>query len=390
MTTETVKYDPLPTYVSLPGNESTDMARLIRKSFAAIEAQAQEVAQYFYGALFVIAPDTRDLFPVNMSTQRGRLLRALVYVVQMVDRPDELATFLVQLGRDHRKFDVLTRHYDAVGMALLSALKQFLKDKWTSDVEAAWTTAYGVVAHTMKEAAAEVAGRPWWYAPVIKHKKVTKNVAIVGVRPDQPFAYQAGNYVSVEIPQRLRLWRYLSPANAPREDGYIEFHVRAIEDGWVSRAIVNHAHEGDIWRLSPPMGVLAVQQAGKRKLLMIAGGTGLAPLIAIIDELVRWKHNPTVHLFFGGRRPEDLYGLDQLRILAATNPWLTVTPVTQEGTVTGGDRGSLATAVTQRGAWEDHDILVSGSPGMIRSTVAKLLGAGVELTRISYDRFTLD
>jgi NAD(P)H-flavin reductase len=123
---------------------------------------------------------------------------------------------------------------------------------------------------------------------------------------------------------------------------------------------------------------------------MIAGGTGLAPLAAIIDDLANWKNSPPVHLFFGGRRPEDLYGLDQLRILAATTPWLTVTPVTQEGTVTGGDRGTLATAVMQRGLWEDHDILVAGSPGMIRTTVAKLLGAGIDLARISYDPFTQD
>jgi len=390
MTAKTVNHESLPAQIPLPGNESTDMARLIRDSFAAVESQAQEISQYFYGALFSIAPDTRDLFPINMSTQRSRLLRALVYVVQMVDRPDELATFLTQLGRDHCKFDVLTRHYDAVGTALLAALKRFLKDKWTTDVEIAWTTAYGVVAHTMKEAAAGVTGRPWWYATVIKHKKVARDIAIIRVRPDKPFAYQAGNYVTVEIPQRLRLWRNLSPANAPREDGYLEFHVRSIEGGWVSRAIVNHVNEGDIWRVGPPMGVLTVQQSEQRKLLMIAGGTGLAPLAAIIDDLANWKNNPPVHLFFGGRRPEDLYGLDQLRILAATTPWLTVTPVTQEGTVTGGDRGTLATAVIQRGLWEDHDIFVSGSPGMIRTTVAKLLGAGIDLARINYDPFTLD
>jgi NAD(P)H-flavin reductase len=106
--------------------------------------------------------------------------------------------------------------------------------------------------------------------------------------------------------------------------------------------------------------------------------------------MAHWRRTPPVHLFFGGRRPEDLYGLDGLRMLAATNPWLTITPVTEEGTVTGGDRGTLATAVTQRGAWKDHDILVSGSPNMIHATVAKLLSAGVDLSRISYDPFTLD
>ena len=154
MTAEPVNYDWPPVHVSLASDDSRDMARLIRDSFAAVESQAQEVSQYFYGALFVVAPDTRDLFPINMSTQRSRLLRALVYVVQMVDRPDELTTFLAQLGRDHHKFDVLARHYDAVGIALLAALKRFLKDKWTQEVDAAWTTAYGVIAHTTREAAA--------------------------------------------------------------------------------------------------------------------------------------------------------------------------------------------------------------------------------------------
>jgi NAD(P)H-flavin reductase/hemoglobin-like flavoprotein len=391
MNAKAVKYEVPPAEAaSLVDQSGLAMATLIRESFAAVESQAEEISQYFYGALFVVAPETRDLFPVNMSTQRSRLLRALVYVVQMVDRPDELVTFLTQLGRDHRKFDVLGRHYDAVGTALLAALKRFLKDKWTFEVENAWTTAYGIIAKTMREAALADTGRPWWCATVIKHAKTTANVAVIRVRPDQPLPYKAGNYVSVEVPQRPRLWRYLSPANAPREDGYLEFHVRAVEGGWVSRAIVNHTKVGDVWRVGPAMGALTVQPAEKRKLLLIGGGTGLAPLVAIIDDLARWKHNPPVHLFYGGHRPEDLYGLEQLRMLAATSPWLTITPVTQEGTVNGGDRGSLATAVSQRGNWEDHNILVSGSPGMIRATVAKLLTIGVDLARISYDPFTLD
>jgi NAD(P)H-flavin reductase len=64
--------------------------------------------------------------------------------------------------------------------------------------------------------------------------------------------------------------------------------------------------------------------------------------------------------------------------------------VTEEGAIPGGDRGTLAHAVAQRGVWKDHDILVSGSPSMIRATMAKLLTAGVELERIRFDPFTLD
>jgi NAD(P)H-flavin reductase/hemoglobin-like flavoprotein len=391
MSAESVKIFTPPTTVPVSAVEGREMARLIRESFAAVEPKADELAQYFYGALFVVAPDCRDLFPVSMSTQRSRLLRALVYVVQMVDRPDELVTFLGQLGRDHRKFAVVSRHYDAVGTALLAALKRFLKEKWTHEVEAAWTTAYALIAKTMREAAQAETEPASWAATVLEHRKLSRDVALVKVRTEGLLPYRAGGYVSVEVPQRPRLWRYLSPANAPRGDGRLTFHVRAVPGGWVSGSIVNHTKPGDVWRLGPAMGVLNVRPTTtKRRLLMIGGGTGITPLLAILDDLSRWKRNPPVHLFFGGRRPDDLYALEDLRRLAATSKWLTVTPVTEEGALAGGDRGTLAHAVAQRGTWQNHDVLVSGSPPMIQATIAKLLATGINLERIAYDPFTLD
>jgi NAD(P)H-flavin reductase len=391
MNAESVKIDRPPSPVPVSAGDGAEMARLIRESFAAVEPKAEELAQYFYGALFVIAPDCRDLFPITMTTQRGRLLRALVYVVQMVDRPDELVTFLGQLGRDHRKFAVVARHYDAVGIALVSALKRFLKEKWTPEVADAWTTAYGVIAKTMREAAQAETGPSSWSATVLEHRRLTRDVALVRVQTEGLLPYRAGGYVSVEVPQRPRFWRYLSPATAPRGDGQMTFHVRAVPGGWVSGAIVSHTRPGDVWQLGPSLGALAVRPStGRKRLLMIGGGTGITPLLAILDDLARWKRNPPVQLFFGGRRPEELYALEDLRRLASTSRWLTVTPVTEEGAVAGGDRGTLATAVTQRGTWKGYDVLISGSPQMIQSTIATLLEAGTDLERISYDPFTLD
>ena len=45
------------------------------------------------------------------------------------------------------------------------------------------------------------------------------------------------------------MWRYLTPATAPREDGLLEFHVRAVDGGWVSRSLVTTAEPGDKWRM---------------------------------------------------------------------------------------------------------------------------------------------
>ncbi|RJQ68044.1 flavohemoprotein [Pseudonocardiaceae bacterium YIM PH 21723] len=367
------------------------MVRLIRDSFALVEPRAEEIAQFFYGMLFSIAPGTRELFPVNMEVQRSRLLRALVHVVQMVDRPDELVPFLRQLGRDHRKFGVVTSHYEAVGTALLSALKKFAGDAWTHQVEQAWAEAYTVMAKTMLEAADNDENPAWWNGRVVDHVRLTWDLAVVRVQPDYPVPYRAGQYLSVEVPQRPRLWRYLSPANAPREDGTIEFHVRAVPGGWVSRSIVGHTRLGETWRIGPPMGRMGVDRSARKDILMVAGGTGVAPIRAMIEEMGGWGDNPRVHLFVGGRTRYDLYDLDNLQRIAMTNPWLTVVPVLEsEPTVQGVEHGTLADVVTRYGAWAERDVYVCGSPAMIRSTVSRMLVAGTPLDAIRYDPFTLD
>ena len=367
------------------------MVRLIRESFAVVEPHAEEVARFFYGMLFATAPATRELFAANMEVQRSRLLRALVYVVHMVDRPDDLVPFLRQLGRDHRKFGVIAEHYDAVGNALLGALKRYAGSAWTPAVEKAWADAYGLIARTMVEAADADQGPAWWIGEVVEHQRLTWDLAVVRVKPDQPVPYRAGQYISVEVPQRPRLWRYFSPANAPRPDGMMEFHIRAVHGGWVSRSIVGHTQVGDVWRMGSPMGRMAVDRRSDRDVVMIAGGTGTAPMRAILEELTRWGDNPNVQLFVGGRTHGDLYDLDTLTAIAATNPWLTVIPVLEEDhAVAAAEHGTLADAVTRRGAWPDHDVLVCGSPAMIRATVSRMLVAGTPLDRIKYDPFTLD
>jgi NAD(P)H-flavin reductase/hemoglobin-like flavoprotein len=367
------------------------MVRLIRESYAAVQPHTDEVVRFFYATLFAIAPATRELFAVNMEVQRGRFLRALVHIVQAVDRPDDLVPFLRQLGRDHRKFGVLTQHYDAMGIALVTALKQYAGQAWTPQVEKAWTDAYGLIAKTMQEAADEDRNPGWWTARVIEHYRLTWDLAVVRVTPDRPVPYQAGQYVGVEVPQRPRLWRYLSPANAPRPDGSIEFHVRAVPRGWVSQSIVGHTQVGDTWRIGSPMGHMSVDRRSRRGVVMIAGGTGTAPMRAILEELSGWGANPDVTIFVGGRTHTDLYDLGTLTTMAATNPWLTVIPVLESyPKMAGIEHGTLADVVPRFGPWADRDVLVCGSPAMIRATVSRMLVAGTPFDRIKYDPFTLD
>ncbi|MHA6785867.1 globin domain-containing protein [Pseudonocardia saturnea] len=390
MTAEQLLTADLPT-VGESRSEASGIVETIRSSWALVEPQAENVGRHFYATLFSRAPETRDLFPVNMEVQRSRLLRALVHVVQMVDQPDDLVPFLEQLGRDHRKFGVLTRHYDAVGGALLSAIAEFAGDGWTPEVDRAWTDAYRIVATAMRTAAEAERGPASWLGRVVGHRRVGWDLAIITVQTSEPIPYRAGQYLSVETPQRPRLWRYLSPANAPRPDGTLEFHVRAVNSGWVSRVLVAHSRIGDTWRIGPPMGRMSIDKDSNRELLMVAGGTGMAPLKALLEDLAAQPKRPRTQVFVGGRSWEDLYDFGSLRKLSYSNSWLDVIPVVEsDEDETGAERGTLADVVTRYGAWADHDVLVCGSPSMIRATVSRMLVAGTPLDRIRYDPFTMD
>jgi NAD(P)H-flavin reductase/hemoglobin-like flavoprotein len=377
---------------SARNTEAERTVALIRSSFELVAPRADELGRHFYATLFSQAPETRDLFPVNMEVQRSRLLRALVHVVQMVDRPDELVPFLEQLGRDHRKFGVLSAHYDAVGAALLSAVGEFAGPAWTPEIEKAWTDAYGTVAAAMRTAAGAERGPATWLGRVVEHKRVGWDLAVIRVQASEQIPYRAGQYVSVETPQRPRLWRYLSPANAPSPDGQLEFHVRAVPGGWVSRAIVAHSRVGDTWRIGPPMGRMTIDRGSGRDALMVAGGTGSAPIRALLEDLATGEGQPRTQVFVGGRTWDDLYDFAALRRLSYSNPWLDVIPVVErdDAGAGGAECGTLADVVTRYGAWTDHDVTVCGSPAMIRATVSRMLVAGTSLDRITYDPFTLD
>jgi NAD(P)H-flavin reductase/hemoglobin-like flavoprotein len=400
MTAEQLLTADLP-FAAEPADRPSALAAVIRSSFTLVESRTDELARVFYATLFASAPQIRAMFPVSMQVQRSRLLRALMHVVQLVDQPNDLFPFLEQLGRDHRKFGVLAEHYDTVGHALLTALATVAGPGWTDEARQAWTDAYAMVAGAMRAAAQADDGPASWPAEVVEHRRIGWDIAVVTLRPEEPIPYRAGQYVSIETPQRPRLWRYLSPANAPRDDGILQFHVRAVREGWVSRAVVSHTQVGDSWRIGPPMGRMAVDPTSDRDLLMVAGGTGYAPIRALIEDLARRPAPPQTQVFLGGRTWDDLYDLRGLRELSYLHPWLDVVPVVEHdldpgpdlagSTSTGGaELGTLADVVTRYGAWVDHDVLVCGSPAMIRSTVSRMLVAGTPLDHIRYDPFTVD
>jgi len=365
----------------------SNLSRLLKESWTLVEEYQDKVAGYFYARIFLSHPQLRDLFPVQMDVQRARLLGAIVTAVQSLDDPERFDEYLRSLGRDHRKFHVNPEHYDVVRVALLEALRTFAGEQWSIEYDQAWRDAYDVIARKMIAGADADTNPPYWHAEVLTHERRGADIAVFTCRPMQPLEYRAGQYVSIECRYQPRLWRVYSMANAPRKDGTMEFHVRALGAGWVSSALVRRLKVGDMIRLAAPMGSLTLERKSTRDIVCVAGGTGLAPIKALVEELTRYNRTRWVHLFFGAKHRDDLYDLADLNRLAARYPWLSVVSAVSEDPGYGGEQGNISDVVARYGPWKEHDFFVSGSPAMVKATLRRLAELQIPSIRIKYDAF---
>jgi NAD(P)H-flavin reductase/hemoglobin-like flavoprotein len=359
----------------------------MRASFAKAAAHGDQAPLWFYSHLFLTHPETRAMFPVSMARQRDRLFSALGDVMARVDDLDGLVPILQQLGRDHRKFGALAAHYPAVGASLLATLEHF-DDEWDDELAASWAEAYGVIAEVMIGAAEEASDQPpWWEAEVVSHERRTIDIAVLHVRPRTPLEYLPGQSISLETGRRPRLWRWYSPANAPRPDGVLELHVKARDGGPVSTALVRQVQVGDVLRLGPPVGHLALDTESDRDLLLVAGGAGLAPMKALVDQVARQGPPRRVDLFVGARTEDGFYDQGDLRRLEQEHPWLTVTCAVSHEKSSSLEHGDIGDVVLRHGPWASRDAYVAGNPAMVEDTVVRLHQHGVPMARIRTEVF---
>ena len=387
----------------------------VKESFALVEQMIDGAMTYFYSHLFAASPQIHAMFPPAMNAQRERLFRGIARIVWSQDSPQALTSYLAELGRAHRKFGVTPEHYDAFRRALVATMRRYSGPAWSQETRGAWEAMFDQAARIMIDAAAEDARHapPWWLAEITGHELRAPGLAVLTLLPSQPLSYLPGQHVTVQTTRWPRVWRKFSVAGAPREDGQLSLHVRAVPGGLVSTALVQHSRVGDVLLLGPAGGTMTVGTGSERDVLCIAGGTGLAPVKAVIEGIIG-SYAPAggsgearsvppghalaggsggarsvvppgqqraINLFFGTRRESDLYDMPDLRRLESGYPWLRVIPVVSDEPGFGGLCGTLPEVIRRHEPWAGHDVYVSGPDEMIRETVHVLthLGAPADL-----------
>jgi len=228
---------------------------------------------------------------------------------------------------------------------------------------------------------------------VVAQVRLTHDIVRLRVQLDEALPYKAGQFAELSIDSLPGVARSYSFATAPQPDATVSFFVRQVPGGVFSTFVHEHELAGQRVSVQGPLGDFWLRP-GSGPLLLVAGGSGLAPILSMLEDAQARGMNRPVTLLFGARTQADLYALDTLDQLQ--RDWrggLRFVPVLSAEPDASGWHGArglvadhLASELPAIGA--DAQAYLCGPPPMVDAAAAALSQHGWARDRIHADRFT--
>ena len=208
-------------------------------------------------------------------------------------------------------------------------------------------------------------------ARVQKLERAADDAMIVYLKlpANERLMFLPGQYIDILLKDGTR--RSFSMANAPHDDDYVQLHVRHVPGGAFTDHVFQTMKERDILRLEGPFGTFFLREESAKPIVLVASGTGFAPIKALIEAALRKGIPRPMTLYWGARRPKDLY-LDALpERWAAEHSGFKYVPVISDALAE--DRWDGRTGFVHRAVMEDlsdlsgHQVYACGVPIMVDS-----------------------
>ena len=218
---------------------------------------------------------------------------------------------------------------------------------------------------------------------------LTPSVVQVVLRtpPNNTLQFLPGQYISVIGPNGTR--RAYSVANAPRVDHKIVLHIKKVEQGVLSQYWFEQAKVNDLLRLEGPMGTFFLRDQLPQTLILLATGTGLAPIQALLEKLQALAQQgqtlPKIAVYWGNRHEQDIYSELPVQHISGIDAHLVLSRPKQGWA---GRKGYVQQAVLEDfGNLQNAAVYACGSGSMIASAKVALLEAGLPGNRFYSDAF---
>jgi len=206
---------------------------------------------------------------------------------------------------------------------------------------------------------------------VAKLERATDDVMILSLQlpATERMQFKAGQYIEFLLKDGKR--RAYSMATAPHSDELLALHIRHMPGGLFTDQVFGTLEEKDILRFEGPLGTFFLREDSQKPIVMLASGTGFAPIKAMIDHWAHQKSTRPVTLYWGGRRPADLYMNAMCEEWAKTLPNFRYIPVISDALPEDnwtGRTGFVHKAVMQDlQNLSDYQVYACGAPIMVEA-----------------------
>jgi CDP-4-dehydro-6-deoxyglucose reductase, E3 len=181
--------------------------------------------------------------------------------------------------------------------------------------------------------------------------------------------FLAGQYLDILLKDGKR--RSYSMANPPHDDAFIELHLRHMVQGAFTDFVFNKMKEKDILRFEGPLGTFFLREDSDKPIILVASGTGFAPIKSIIEHALHTGTSRQMVLYWGGRRPADLYLGEMAGQWQREHNNFTFVPVISDALAE--DHWAGRTGFVHRAVMEDfpdmsgYQVYVCGAPVVVES-----------------------
>ncbi|WJN50157.1 benzoate 1,2-dioxygenase electron transfer component BenC [Pseudomonas asiatica] len=198
-------------------------------------------------------------------------------------------------------------------------------------------------------------------------------------------AFLPGQYVNLKVPgsEQSRAYSFSSL----QKDGEVSFLIRNVPGGLMSSFLTNLAKAGDSMTLAGPLGSFYLRPI-QRPLLLLAGGTGLAPFTAMLEKIAEQGSEHPLHLIYGVTNDFDLVELDRLQVLAARIPNFTFSACVANPDSQYPQKGYVTQHIEPRHLNDgDVDLYLCGPPPMVEAVSQYVREQGITPANFYYEKF---
>jgi propane monooxygenase reductase subunit len=224
---------------------------------------------------------------------------------------------------------------------------------------------------------------------------LTHDIRRLVLRLPDPLVFTAGQYMDILIPGADGEHRSFSMANTPGQPDRLEFMIKLYEGGHFSGLLAESANGngikvGDTLRCKGPYGVFTLRDSSPRRLVFIAGGAGMAPIVSLLRSMAEKRSTRPATFYYGARTADDLFALEELERLAGVLADLTFVPALSDSADGWDGEAGLITDVVDRMEADltEVDAYLCGPPPMVDAAIALLERRGCPEARIYFDKFT--